>query len=286
MGIIDFLKMHPELYNAPQDEAVFITPPKLSYLVIAWHGSSITDEGFQNAMQLLIGVGFSMKCNLKFNPPENFVDYIMPPIEVIWYDTDKKKTEWKWKLLLMQPDYITEEMVNKSFDIAKKKNPDQITAKISLLQLNEGLCIQTMHTGSYEFEKTTVTFLRKEAKKNGYEIGNDLHEVFINDPRRTIAKKLQTIIRFSVKKIPWKEKVEKPAKKVKALTKTATKKAPVKPTATKKTAPTAKKPVITKKPAAKKKLSPKKKISKTLPKKVIKKKTTATTKKKSGKKKK
>ncbi len=247
MVIIDFLKLHPELYDAPPGKAIFITPPKLSYLAIAGQGSSITHEGFQNAMQLLIGVGFSMKCNLKFNPPENFVDYIMPPIEVIRYHTDQKKTEWKWKLLLMQPDYITEEMVNKAFDIAKKKKPDQVVSKISLLQLNEGICIQTMHTGSYELEKNTVSFLKKEARKEGYEISNDLHEVFINDPRRTIAKKLQTIIRFSVKKIPGKIKPASsgaPATKTTSAPKAAKIKKPSKPVPTQ----AIKKAALTKKP--------------------------------------
>lgn len=208
-----------------------------------------------------------MKCNLKFNPPEHFVDYIMPPIEVIWFNTDKKKIDRKRKLLLMQPDYITEEMVNKSFDIAKKKNPDQIISKISLLQLNEGLCIQTMHSGSYEQEKTTVAFLKKEAKKNGYEISNDLHEVFINDPRRTIAKKLQTIIRFSVKKIPGKDKpvATKPSNTEKIVK--------TKP-ASKATKDIVKKPM--KKIAVAKKVAPNKKTPKPAAKKVVKKNIPAT----------
>lgn len=130
MGIIDFVKMYPDLYNAPHGKAVFVTKPRFSYLTISGQGHTIEDEGLQAAMTLLVGVAFSMKCDLKFNPPENFIDYIMPPLELMRYNTDKKKSDRKWRLLLPQPDYINEEMVNKAFEIAKKKNPDQIIAKL------------------------------------------------------------------------------------------------------------------------------------------------------------
>lgn len=260
MGIIDFQKLYPDLYNAPDGKAVFITSPRLSYLTISGHGSNIAHEDLQNAMQLLVGVGFSMKCNLKFNPPEWFVDYIMPPMEIIWFNTDKKKSDWKRRLLLPQPAYVTEEMVNKAFEIAKKKNPEQVTAKLSMQHLEEGQCIQTMHTWSYEKIHATISFLRKEAKKEWYALGTEIHEVYINDPRRTIAKKLQTIIRIILKKLPGKA----------SATSRSSTSSPVKKASSKST-PKAKPKTTKKKTPLKKVTAPKKKVIKKPTKKVIKK---------------
>lgn len=200
--IIDFLKLYPELYDAPADKPVFVTSPALHYLTISGSGYSIEQENFQQAIQLLVGVAFSIKCNLKFQEHPDFIDYIMPPVEVIRSHIDQKKSDRKWKLILPQPNYITEEMVNKAFEIAKKKHPELIVSQLSLENKPETQCIQIMHNGTLDQIKSTIVLLRREAKKNYYELVGDLHEVYIHDPRRSTSKKVHIIIRYRLKLLP------------------------------------------------------------------------------------
>ena len=85
---------------------------------------------------------------------------------------------------------------------AKKKKLDCSAAEF--LTVDEGLCVQIMHVGSFDDEPESVARMDAFLRENGYE--NDLndvrlhHEIYLSDPRRVAAEKRKTVIRHPIKK--------------------------------------------------------------------------------------
>ena len=85
---------------------------------------------------------------------------------------------------------------------AKKKQLDCSSAEF--LTIEEGLCVQMMHVGSYDDEPASVAVMDEYLAQNGY--ANDLtaerlhHEIYISDPRKTAPEKRKTVIRHPIKK--------------------------------------------------------------------------------------
>ena len=69
--------------------------------------------------------------------------------------------------------------------------------------IDEGLCVQIMHIGSYDTEPASVAQMDAYLAQNGYE--NDLtasrlhHEIYLSDPRKTAPEKQKTVIRHPIK---------------------------------------------------------------------------------------
>lgn len=71
--------------------------------------------------------------------------------------------------------------------------------------MEEGLCAQIMHLGSYDDEPGTILQMKEFLEKEGYitDINEKRrhHEIYFNDPRKTAPEKLKTIIRHPVRKV-------------------------------------------------------------------------------------
>ena len=71
------------------------------------------------------------------------------------------------------------------------------------MTINEGLCVQIMHLGSYDDEPASVALMDEYIKNNGYV--NDLsqtrlhHEIYLSDPRKADPSKWKTVIRHPIK---------------------------------------------------------------------------------------
>ena len=76
-------------------------------------------------------------------------------------------------------------------------------SKAEFITVSEGLCVQSMHIGSYDSEPSTILKMREFAEKNGY--SEDLsdtrlhHEIYLSDPRRCAPERLKTVIRHPIK---------------------------------------------------------------------------------------
>lgn len=197
---IDLTKKYADVYTATPKQYDILSVPELQYLCVSGQGYTSQSDAFDEATKMIYGIAFTLKLWLKRNPPAGFFDYVMPPMEALWWDMDKPKEEWKRKALLLQPNYITESMVVRTMEIAKSKNQDQSLPKVTLQSIKQHTVIQTLHVWPYVKIKPTITQLSKSAVKQGYTMQDKHHEIYINDWRRTPAEKLQTIIRYQVKK--------------------------------------------------------------------------------------
>lgn len=141
---------------------------------------------------------------------DGFQEYVVPPLEGFWWtepgsDSSRfSKENYHWISVIRLPEFIT----RKDFDWAvqtaskKKKLPCSLA---EFLTIEEGLCVQIMHVGSYDDEPASVAKMDEYIREKGYE--NDMngkrrhHEVYLSDPRKTAPEKLKTVIRHPIRKI-------------------------------------------------------------------------------------
>lgn len=73
-----------------------------------------------------------------------------------------------------------------------------------VLTVNEGLCVQCMHIGSYDEEPATIARMNAFLAENGY--ANDItdsrlhHEIYLSDARKVPPERQKTVIRHPIKK--------------------------------------------------------------------------------------
>jgi hypothetical protein len=87
-------------------------------------------------------------------------------------------------------------------EATRKKKMD--FSKVEFLTVEEGLCVQCMHTGSYDDEPATVSMMHEFIESQGYAL--DItdkrlhHEIYLSDPRKVAPEKLKTVIRLPIRK--------------------------------------------------------------------------------------
>ena len=69
-------------------------------------------------------------------------------------------------------------------------------------QIDEGLCVQILHIGSYDDEAPVLAKMHDEfIPQNGFKMRGLHHEIYISDPRKCAPEKLKTILRQPVLKV-------------------------------------------------------------------------------------
>ena len=207
----DFKKEFKELYM-PSSKPVIVTVPRANYIAVRGKGDPNQPGGdYQRAVSVLYAVAYTLKMSYKSDYKiEGFFEYVVPPLEGFWWQDGvdgvdySDKSTFNWISIIRLPDFVTK----KDFDWAvrtaeKKKKLDCSSAEF--LTVDEGLCVQMLHTGSYDDEPQTVAVMDSYLKENGY--ANDLspqrlhHEIYLSDARKTPSEKLKTVIRHPIKKL-------------------------------------------------------------------------------------
>ena len=117
------------------------------------------------------------------------------------FTTERDKSQWDWTTMIMVPDWITREMFADAIaKVAAKDKPASLD-KVRLETLHEGLCVQTLHLGSYDDEAGVLAELHHEYLPNaGLRLTGRHHEVYLSDVRKVEPSKLRTILRQPVEK--------------------------------------------------------------------------------------
>jgi len=112
------------------------------------------------------------------------------------------KEDFHWISVIRLPDFVTEEDLRwAAGEAAKKKKQD--FSGVEFLTVEEGLCVQCMHVGSYDDEPATIAMMDTYSREHGYcsDINEHRyhHEIYLSDARKTAKEKLKTVIRHPVK---------------------------------------------------------------------------------------
>jgi len=159
-------------------------------------------ESYKHAVEAL----FSLSYTIKFTSKRMLgKDYAVMPLEGLWYADDmdvfvtRDKSRFKWTMMIMQPEWITQEMVDEAKIAVEKKKGITNLAEVSLKTLNEGKSAQLLHIGSYDDESPKLAYLHNEyMPQNGLKFNGNHHEIYIGDPRKTSPEKLKTVLRQPV----------------------------------------------------------------------------------------
>jgi hypothetical protein len=201
---IDFKKDDKKLYNPSKDEVTLVTVPKMNFLMINGQGNPNTSKEYQQAIEALYGVSYTIKFTLKF--AKRGPQYTVPPFETLWWMPDGKpftmenKETWLWQAMIRQPEHVKKADITDAITKASERKPNPAFAKIRFESFEEGLCVQIMHIGPYSEEGPTIAKMDAYIKENGYEFRGEHHEIYLSDPGRTAPEKLKTVVRHPVKK--------------------------------------------------------------------------------------
>ncbi len=200
MKKIDLKKELKHLYNPPKEIAL-VDVSEMNFLMIDGAGDPNTSQDYKDAIEALYAVSYTLKFMVK---KEKAVDYVVMPLEGLWWTepmsqfTMENKDMWQWTAMIMQPEYVTEELFNRAVEQVQIKKNLPSLSKIKFKSLYEGLSTQLMYIGPYSAEGPTIEKLHNFIEENGYELRGKHHEIYLSDPRRSAPEKLKTVIRQPV----------------------------------------------------------------------------------------
>ncbi|TWU51577.1 GyrI-like domain-containing protein [Rubripirellula reticaptiva] len=198
---VDFKKSIAS-YKAKSGQFSVIEVPTMNFIAINGDKGPASKE-FTAAIETLYPVAYHLKFMSKRSLEK---DYVVPPLEAIWWARDMDafttkfdQSQWEWTAMIMVPDWITDAMVQSSLsDVTAKKAPPSID-KLRLTQIDEGICVQTMHIGSYSDEGPVLKEMHEKfIPNNGLQMRGKHHEIYFNDFRKVAPEKLRTMLRQPV----------------------------------------------------------------------------------------
>jgi len=199
---VDFKKTMKGLYQPNAKEVVKVSIPEMQFLMIDGMGSPGDSQEYQIALAVLYPVAYK----IKFLSKARGKDYVVPPLEGLWWAdnmedfTKGNRDRWKWTMMIMQPDWINQEIVNEAIEmtIEKKSELKRIISKLRFGKYNEGTAAQIMHIGPYSEEGPNIQKVHEFIRENGGSFdGHNLkhHEIYLSDPRRSKPENMRTVIR-------------------------------------------------------------------------------------------
>ena len=206
----DFKKEYKEFYM-PKNKPEIVNIPKANYIAVRGKGNPNEEGGaYQQAISVLYAVAYTLKMSYKTDYKiAGFFEYVVPPLEgFLWQDgicgvDYSNKATFNWISVIRLPDFITKKDFDWAVETAsQKKKIDCSSAEFFTVE--EGLCVQIMHIGSFDDEPASLEKMDKFLEENDYEKDfSDTrlhHEIYLSDPRKSTPDKQKTVIRHPVKK--------------------------------------------------------------------------------------
>lgn len=207
----DFKKEFKEFY-LPKNKPEIVNVPEMNYISVRGKGNPNEEGGaYQKAIGVLYAVAYTLKMSYKTEYKiDGFFEYVVPPLEGFWWQDNVEgvdysdKNSFYWISVIRLPDFVTKKDFDWAVETAiKKKKIDCSSAEF--LTINEGLCVQIMHTGPFDDEPATVALMDSFIKENGYEKDFSKtrlhHEIYMSDARKVVPEKWKTVIRHPIKKV-------------------------------------------------------------------------------------
>ncbi len=214
MKTLDLKKELKHLYQPSAKKVEILKVPKLQFAMIDGAIEKGSEPGkspmFAEATQALYSISYTLKFMLK-KRKTNPIDYPVMALEGLWWVEDgffdiTVKDNWFYRLMILQPDVITNDVFAEGMEqVRKKKGDSEMLSRLRLAHFEEGLCVQIMHIGPYATEPATIERMRAFAAENDYRdrVGSNgkHHEIYLGDPRKSAPEKLKTVLRHPLEKM-------------------------------------------------------------------------------------
>lgn len=194
----------------PKSKPSIVTVPSMNYIAIRGKGDPNTEDGeYKATIGLLYGIAFTIKMSKKGDHQiDGYFDYVVPPLEGFWWQNGVEgidyahKENFRFISVIRLPDFVTKADFDWAIaEATKKKKVD--FSKVEFLTIDEGLCVQCMHVGSYDNEPKTVKIMHDYMREQGYTLDiSDKrlhHEIYLSDARKVAPEKLKTVIRHPIR---------------------------------------------------------------------------------------
>ncbi|BCR35712.1 GyrI-like domain-containing protein [Mariniplasma anaerobium] len=198
----------------PKNIPTLIDVPPMKYFTI---------EGIGNPNSALFAIDiaalYAMSYALRMAPKagiqvKDYIEYTVYPLEGLWSLTKegiklykqgvpitKLKDYFAYKLMIRQPDFVTEDLYHQFKKSAHQKTKNDRILNVKLETITEGLSCQMLHIGSYDNEPLSFEKMEKYCIDNGYHrLSKDHKEIYLSDARKVAPDKLKTTLRFQITK--------------------------------------------------------------------------------------
>lgn len=198
---MDYKKEYKDLYM-PGKKPGRITVPEIAFIMVDGAGAP-ESPCYQNAVGVLYALSFGIKMQkMKDRPPEGYFEYVVPPLEGLWWGVSDNRDDWHWTSMIRQPEFVTPELYEAVLLESREKKPELDFETVRFQRFDEGDCVQIMHIGPYADEGRSfdelAAFMEAEclARRPGWEQKH--HEIYLSDPRRAKPERLKTVLRMPI----------------------------------------------------------------------------------------
>ena len=199
MNKLDIKKELKYLYQPSAKEVVQVDVPSMNFLMLDGKGDPNKSQEYADAVEALFSVAYTIKFAVKKSALA--IDYGVMPLEGLWWADDMNaftsgdKSNWQWKMMIVQPSFVTQATVDAAIaEVKKKKNLASIS-RLRLEAFDEGRCAQTMHIGPFSTEGPTIERVHHFIEAGGHKRHGKHHEIYLSDIRKADPSKWKTIIR-------------------------------------------------------------------------------------------
>lgn len=199
MEKIDYKKQLKHLYSPSAKHVDIVEAPQMNFLMVDGAGNPNTAKSFSDAIEALYPLAYTLKFMVKNG--ELGIDYGVLPLEALWWADDLSafttgdKDAWKWTVMIMQPAFITSQMVAQATaEVERKKKPVSLPL-VRFEAFKEGKSAQILHIGPFTEEGPTVEKVHQFINDQGSQRVGKHHEIYLSDIRRAAPEKWKTIVR-------------------------------------------------------------------------------------------
>jgi hypothetical protein len=196
---LDLTKEYKTYYTAKTTPEV-VEFNEVQFLTIEGKGAPSGKE-FTAKVEALYPLAYGVKNVCK----KQGKDFGVPKLEGLWWVESNKpalevpREEWRWKLLIRMPEFVTSDIVEKVKAEVIKKKGIELVKEIKFEKITEGKCVQILHVGPYSTEPESLSKMRKLMKEKNLVDDGLHHEIYLSDPRKVTPEKMKTILRQPVK---------------------------------------------------------------------------------------
>jgi hypothetical protein len=201
-------KKHEKMIYLPKCQPEILKIPAFKYFTIKGRGNP-NDQSFSDYIEVLYALSYAVRMSYRSDePPKDYFEYTVYPLEGVWdlcegsqIDENGKinKEDLIFTLMIRQPDFVTPEFADEIKKKVKAKKKLDLVDQVKFEVIEDGLCCQMLHKGSYDDEGISFNQMEDYSESKGSPRRKKQHrEIYLTDFRKTKTEDLKTVLRFEV----------------------------------------------------------------------------------------
>lgn len=209
MEKLDLKRQLKHLYLPAAGKISVVDVPAMQFLMLDGQGDPNTSQSYGDAVEALFGLSYAIKFAIKKGSLG--IDYGVMPLEGLWWADDMSdfvtgdRSRWKWTMMIMQPEFVTNDMVEEAREAVRKKKAPTALADVRFESFHEGDSAQTMHVGPFSEEGPVIERVHEFIEQSGHERAGKHHEIYLTDIRRADPSRWKTVIRQPMRLMPGRQ---------------------------------------------------------------------------------